>query len=381
MSDRPVSEKRVKLSEDERFMRMALREAEKGAGFVSPNPLVGAIAVKNGKVLAKAYHRKFGDLHAETALLKKLTEDEARGATVYVNLEPCCHVGKTAPCTTALMNAGVKKVVIAHQDPNPLVNGNGMTILSDSGIEVRVGVCEAEARRLNAPFLTFMTKGRPWILLKIAQSLDGRIALANGESRWITGQASRTEVHRLRTKLDALLVGVQTVLDDDPLLNVRHVKGRDPVRVIADSRLRIPESSHILSHKDQSKTWILTTDGVDEQKVARLKQLGVVVIFCRQAPDGRVDMKHAMREIARRDVTSVLVEGGGTVHASLLTDGLWDELIVAVAPMLIGADGRPSVGELGLETLQKAPRLTTHRQEMFDEDHWYYLERDVHGHC
>jgi diaminohydroxyphosphoribosylaminopyrimidine deaminase/5-amino-6-(5-phosphoribosylamino)uracil reductase len=380
VSSKSVPEKRAKPSEDERFMRMALKEAEKGAGHVSPNPLVGAVAVKNGKVLAKAFHRKFGDLHAETALLKKLTEDQARGATIYVNLEPCCHIGKTAPCTTALMNAGVQRVVIAHQDPNPLVNGKGMTILSEAGIDVRVGVCEAEAKRMNAPFLTFMNKGRPWILLKIAQSLDGRIALSNGESRWITGEASRTEVHRLRTKLDALLVGVLTVLDDDPLMNVRHVKGRDPIRIIADSKLRIPETARVLSHKDQSKTWILTTEGVDAEKIARLKKLGAVVIPCRAAPDGRVDMNHAMREIARRDITSVLVEGGGTVHASLLTGGLWDEMIIAIAPMLIGADGRPSVGDLGLEELKHAPRLTSYRQEKFDDDHWYYLERNVHGH-
>jgi len=374
-----VTEKRVKLTNDERFMMMALKEAEKGAGHVSPNPLVGAIAVKDGKVLAKAYHKKYGDMHAEIALLKKLSREQAIDATIYVNLEPCCHVGKTAPCTPALIEAGVRRVVIAQQDPNPLVNGKGMMQLSEAGIEVTHGVCEAAARRLNAAFTTFITKGRPWILLKIAQSMDGRIALNNGNSRWITGGESRIEVHRLRAKLDALFVGVQTIIDDDPELNVRHTKGRNPVRIIADSKLRIPEDARVLKHKDQKKTWLLITDDVDAEKVKRIKKLGVQLISCRAAANGRVEMKHAMNEIALRDVASILVEGGGTVHAALLADGLWDEMIIAVAPMLIGADGRPSVGELSLQTLADAPRVTPYKQAMFEEDHWYYLERYVHG--
>lgn len=373
-----MTEKRVKLSTDERFMMMALKEAEKGAGHVSPNPLVGAVAVKEGTVLAKAYHKKYGDMHAEIALLKKLTREQAIGATIYVNLEPCCHVGKTAPCTPALIEAGVRRVVIAQQDPNPLVNGKGMMQLSEAGIEVTHGVCEAAARRLNAAFTTFITKGRPWILLKIAQSIDGRIALNNGNSRWITGEESRIEVHRLRAKLDALFVGVQTIIDDDPELNVRHIKGRNPVRIIADSKLRIPEDARVLKHKDQKKTWLLITDDVDAEKVKRIKKLGVQLISCRAAANGRVEMKHAMNEIARRDVASILVEGGGTVHAALLADGLWDEMIIAVAPMLIGADGRPSVGELSLQTLADAPRVTPYKQAVFEEDHWYYLERYVH---
>ncbi len=374
-----MKEQRTKLTADERYMMMALKEAEKGAGHVSPNPLVGAVAVKDGKVLAKAYHKKFGDMHAEIALLKKLTREQAIGATIYVNLEPCCHLGKTAPCTPALIEAGVRRVVVAQQDPNPLVNGKGMRQLSDAGIEITNGVCEAAARRLNAPFITFITKGRPWVLLKIAQSLDGRIALSNGNSRWITGEESRIEVHRLRAKLDALFVGVQTIIDDDPELNVRHVKGRNPVRIIADSKLRIPEDSRILKHKDQKRTWLLITEDVDATKVKRLKKLGVQLITCRAATNGRVDMVHAMEEIARREIASILVEGGGTVHAALLADGLWDELIIAVAPMLIGADGRPSVGELSLQTLADAPRVTPYKQALFEEDHWYYLERYVHG--
>ncbi|MBK8130578.1 MAG: bifunctional diaminohydroxyphosphoribosylaminopyrimidine deaminase/5-amino-6-(5-phosphoribosylamino)uracil reductase RibD [bacterium] len=368
----------IKVDPDQRYMRMALAEAEKGAGRVSPNPLVGAVAVKAGRVIAKAYHRRFGDLHAETALLRKLSLEAAQGATIYVNLEPCCHQGKTPPCTSALIAAGIARVVVAMEDPNPLVNGQGIAQLREAGIEVVVGVCDAEARRVNAPFLTYMTSGRPWLLLKVAQSLDGRIALGNGKSRWITGEASRTEVHRIRARLDAVMVGVQTILDDDPELNVRHVKGRDPVRIIADSKLRIPDSARVLRHRDQSKTWILTTDAAPSDRADDLRKRGVQIIYCPPARDGRVDFRQAIPELARRDIASILVEGGGTVHAALLGEGLCDELIVAVAPLVIGADGRASVGELMLSELDNAPRFTTYRRETFEQDYWFYLERDVH---
>jgi len=367
-------------NDDERFMRMALREAIKGAGNVSPNPLVGAVAVQNGAVMARAYHRKYGDLHAETALLKKLTPEQSRGATIYVNLEPCCHVGKTAPCTTALMNAEVTRVVIGMQDPNPLVDGKGIRLLRNAGIEVTVGVCEAEARRLNAPFLTYMEKHRPWLLLKVAQSLDGRIALSNGVSRWITGEASRKEVHRIRARLDAVLVGVLTVIDDDPELTVRHVKGRNPVRIIADSKLRIPLGARLLKQSQPERTWILTTSDADAAKRAQLSRMGIQFVDCARTSDGKVDMRDAMRQLASRGITSILVEGGGTVHAALLTEGLCDELIVAVAPLLIGSDGRASVGHLALNTLDEAPSFKTYRTATFGDDHWFYLERDVHGH-
>jgi len=360
-------------------MRMALAEAAKGAGFVSPNPLVGAVAVKKGRVLAKAYHKKFGAAHAETALLKKLSPEDARGATIYVNLEPCCHVGKTPPCSTALIEAGVAKVVVAMQDPNPIVNGQGLAQLRRAGIETEVGVGAQDARRLNAPFITYITQRRPWLLLKVAQSLDGRIALANGKSRWITGEASRREVHRLRSVYDAVMIGVQTVLDDDPELNVRHVRGRDPIRLIADSKLRIPESARVLGHRDASKTWILTTQDIDRAKLARLKNRGVRVITCQASPDGRVDFRSAMPLLAEFEVSSILVEGGGTIHAALLGFGLCDELIVAIAPMLIGSDGRASVGELALTELNGAPAFRPYRREIFEQDYWLYLEPHVHG--
>lgn len=367
-------------SRDEHFMRLALREAEKGKGSVSPNPLVGAVAVKADKLLAKAYHKKYGGVHAEVALLEKLTKDQASGATIYVNLEPCCHVGKTAPCTSALIEAGISRAVIAHQDPNPVVNGNGIMQLSQAGIDVQVGVLEAEARKLNRAFITYMERGRPWILLKIAQTLDGRIALANGQSRWITGEASREEVHRLRAELDAVFVGALTVLDDDPELTVRHVKGRNPVRVIADSQLRIPLEARVLKQKDKSRTWILTTDGANAEKRKQLEKAGATLIVVRAGADGKVDLSAALRELARRGIASLLVEGGGTIHAAMLRANLCDELIVAQSPMLIGSEGRPSFAELGLTNLEDAPRFRPIDKKEFGEDTWLYLEKDVYRH-
>jgi len=364
---------------DEHFMRIALRAAVRGTGFVSPNPLVGAVAVKGEQVLGKAYHRKFGDAHAEIALLEKLPPADACGATVYVNLEPCCHVGKTPPCTDALIRARVARVVVGHEDPNPLVGGKGIAQLRAAGIEVAVGVLEPEARRLNAPFLTFMTRGRPWILLKVAQSLDGRIALANGQSRWITGEASRTEVHRLRAQLDAVMVGSQTVLDDDPELTVRHIEGRDPLRIIVDSQLRISPAAKVLRQADRGRTWVLSTSQASADKRRLIEATGASIVDCPAGADGKVDLPRAMKLLAARDITSLFVEGGGTLHAAFIRAGLYDKFIVAIAAKLIGADGRPAIWDLGLDRLEQVPQFVVRRNRRVGKDIWLELEPDVHG--
>lgn len=366
---------------DEHFMRIALRAAVRGTGFVSPNPLVGAVAVKGEQVLGKAYHRKFGDAHAEIALLEKLLPADARGATVYVNLEPCCHVGKTPPCTDALIRARVARVVVGHEDPNPLVGGRGIAQLRAAGIKVAVGVLEPEARRLNAPFLTFMTRGRPWILLKVAQSLDGRIALANGQSRWITGEASRTEVHRLRSQLDAVMVGSQTVLDDDPELTVRHIEGRDPLRIIVDSQLRISPAAKVLRQTDRGRTWVLSTSQASADRRRLIEATGASIMVCPAGADGKVDLPRAMKLLAARDITSLFVEGGGTLHAAFIRAGLYDKFIVAIAAKLIGADGRPAIWDLGLDHLEQVPQFVVRRNRRVGKDIWLELEPDVHGNC
>ena len=366
---------------DEHFMRIALRAAVRGIGFVSPNPLVGAVAVKGEQVLGKAYHRKFGEAHAEIALLEKLSPAEARGATVYVNLEPCCHVGKTPPCTDALIRARVARVVVGHEDPNPLVGGRGIAQLRAAGVKVMVGVLEADARRLNAPFLTYITRGRPWILLKVAQSLDGRIALANGQSRWITGEASRTEVHRLRSQLDAVMVGSQTVLEDDPELTVRHIEGRDPLRIIVDSQLRISPTAKVLRQAERGRTWVLATANAAAEKRRIIEETGAGIIACPAGADGKVDLPRAMKLLAERSVTSLFVEGGGTLHAAFIRAGLYDKFIVAIAAKLIGADGRPAIWDLGMENLEQVPQFVIRRNRRVGKDIWLELEPDVHGNC
>jgi diaminohydroxyphosphoribosylaminopyrimidine deaminase/5-amino-6-(5-phosphoribosylamino)uracil reductase len=360
-------------------MRLALRVAAKGSGFVSPNPLVGAVAVKGEQVLGKAYHRKYGEAHAEIALLERLSPPDARDSTVYVNLEPCCHVGKTPPCTDALIRARVARVVVGHEDPNPLVGGKGIAQLRAAGIEVAVGVLEPEARRLNAPFLTYMTRGRPWILLKVAQSLDGRIALANGQSRWITGEEARTEVHRLRAQLDAVMVGSQTVLEDDPELTVRYVAGRNPLRIVVDSHLRISPEAKVLQQEEHSRTWVLATSGASREKRRRIEKTGAEIIMCPAGSDGKVDLPEAMKRLAEREVTSLFVEGGGTLHASFVRAGLYDKFIVAIAAKLIGAEGRPAVWELGLTDLEQAPRFVIRRNRRIGKDIWLEFEPDVYG--
>lgn len=363
---------------DQKFMRLALREAEKGAGYTSPNPLVGAVAVKDGRILGTAYHRRFGEAHAEIALLSGISADRARGATVYVNLEPCCHVGKTPPCTEAMIHAGVERVVVAHVDPNPLVSGKGIRQLRTAGIKVQVGLLEDQAREMNAPFLTYMTQGRPWILLKVAQSLDGRIALANGKSRWITGAEARTEVHRLRSRFDAVMVGSVTVLEDDPELTVRMVKGRNPLRIIVDSQLSVSPHSKVLTGVDQAATWVLTTSAVAEEKRGPIEATGAKVVTCPAGADGKVDLPAAIKLLGIRGVTSLFVEGGGTLHASFIRAGLYDKFIVAMAPNIIGADGKPAIWELGYKDLSELPGFTISRYRQIGKDLWLEFNRDVH---
>jgi diaminohydroxyphosphoribosylaminopyrimidine deaminase/5-amino-6-(5-phosphoribosylamino)uracil reductase len=379
MSAVELTHSRTSGEADEHFMRIALREAVRGAGQVSPNPMVGAVAVKNGKPLAKAYHARYGDAHAEVALLAKLSPAQARGSTVYVNLEPCCHHGKTAPCTDALIAAGVTRVVIGHEDPNPLVAGNGIAMLRAAGLQVTVGTMEREARRLNAPFLTYITRGRPWLLLKVGQSLDGRIALSSGESRWITGAAARTEVHKLRATLDCVIVGSQTVLDDDPELTVRHVVGRNPLRVVLDSRLRISPESRVFQQPGPDRTWIVTTEESLERRGREFRATGATLFGCPANHAGRIDLGDAMRMLSQHGITSALVEGGGTLHASLIREDLVDKFIVAIAPILLGGDGRPAVGDLGLSKIANAPRFNVTRYRRIGQDIWLEFERDVYG--
>lgn len=339
-------------------MQMALDLARRGLGRTSPNPMVGAVVVKDGRVVGRGYHARAGTPHAEIHALKE-AGDLAKGATLYVNLEPCCHYGRTGPCTEAILAAGVKRVVVAMEDPNPLVCGRGLERLRQAGVEVTLGVMEEEARRLNEVFIKYITTRRPFVILKVAMSLDGKIATRTGESHWITGPEARLAVHRLRDRYDAILVGINTVIKDDPSLTTRlpGEEGRDPVRVVVDSSARIPLHARVLTQKSLAPTIIAVTERAPREKVRRLQEAGAQVLVI---PDegSRVNLAALMDELGRREITSVLVEGGGEIHASFLKSRLADKVVWFIAPLIIGGQKAPGpVGGEGFAWLSEAIRL------------------------
>lgn len=342
---------------DEMFMREALRIARNAEGRTSPNPLVGAVIVRDGIIVAEGWHRKAGTPHAEVHALR-MAGDLAKGATLYVTLEPCAHVGRTGPCAVAVRDAGIRRVVVAMGDPNPLVAGKGIQILRDAGVEVTVGVCEAEARQLNEVFLHWITTGRPFVVLKTAMTLDGKIATASGASKWITGEAARLRVHELRDRYDAILAGIGTALADDPSLTTRlpDRTGKNPVRIIVDSNARLPLTSNVVTD-GQAQTIVAVTEAAPEERVAALRAHGVDVLTC--GTGSHVDLVQLMQELGRREIASVLVEGGGTVNFSLLAAGLVDKVHAFVAPKIVG--GRtaktPVEGE-GFAQLADSVQLT-----------------------
>jgi len=325
-------------------MLMALRLAAKAQGRTSPNPMVGAVVVREGVVIARGYHRKAGEPHAEAIALAKAGE-AARGATLYVTLEPCTHTGKrTPPCAPQVVQSGVARAVIAMTDPNPKVAGGGVKALQGAGIEVSTGVLEAEAKKLNEAYAKHILKGMPFVTLKIAQTLDGMIATASGESKWITGEEARREAHLLRDGNDAILVGINTVLKDDPALTTRVPKGRDPLRVIVDSRLRIPLKAKVLTQSSSAPTIIAALARAPKAKQLALQRAGIEVIIVKEK-EGRVDLRDLMKRLGKREVTSVLIEGGSEINASALKAGIVDKVVIFVAPMLLS--GRDSVSSIG----------------------------------
>ena len=337
-------------------MQKTLELAAKGKGKTSPNPMVGALIVKNGKIIAQGYHKKAGRPHAEIVALKK-AGTLSRGATLFVNLEPCCHTEKrTPPCTKAIISSGIKKVVAAMFDPNPNVAGMGIRELKKAGIKTEAGLMETEARKLNEAFIKYITRKEPFVFLKIAQTLDGKIATAAGNSKWITGAGSREYVHKLRNDVDALLVGISTVKKDNPSLDCRARGGLNPFRIIVDSSLKIPLNAKLLNHKDK-RTIIATTEKAGRKKIIQLTSLGakVLVIKSRQ---GKVDLKKLMKELGRLDITSVMIEGGSAINASALSSKIVDKVLVFIAPKIIGGiDSIPSIGGKSPALLKSAYNL------------------------
>lgn len=328
---------------DSTWMARALQLAGRGMFTTTPNPRVGCVLVKDGQVIGEGWHVKAGEPHAEPLALRA-ADGRAQGASVYVTLEPCSHHGRTPPCADALVAAGVARVVIAMQDPNPLVAGRGIAALRAAGIEVECGLMEAEARLLNIGFDKRMKQGLPWVRSKIAASLDGRTALANGTSQWITGEAARRDVHVWRARSCAVLTGIDTVLADDAQLSVRHVETtRQPLRVVLDSHLRLPPAARIF----QGGTVLVVTATADTEKHAALQQAGAtVVVFADEG--GRVDLAATLRHLATIGCNEVLVEAGTTLNGALLKAGLVDELVLYFAPQLLGdmARGMAQLGEL-----------------------------------
>ncbi|MFP3867126.1 MAG: bifunctional diaminohydroxyphosphoribosylaminopyrimidine deaminase/5-amino-6-(5-phosphoribosylamino)uracil reductase RibD [Desulfobacteraceae bacterium] len=341
---------------DSRYMGLALRLAAKGAGYTSPNPMVGAVVVKEGQIVGQGYHRRVGGPHAEVEALRA-AGSQARGATLYVTLEPCHHQGRTPPCTAAIMAADIRRVVIATLDPNPQVPGGGADFLKSQGLTVDTGLLETEARQLNEAYLKAVTTGLPWVIAKAACSLDGKIATYTGDSHWITGEKARAHVHRLRHRVDAILVGAGTVLADDPQLTTRlpRRRGRDPIRVILDSRLRIPLTARVFTIRSLAPTWVACTLAASSEKIVEVQKTGAEVLIV--PGDGpQVDLSGLLKILGQRQVQSLLVEGGAEVHGAFFDQGLVDKFHFFYAPIFIGGRGAFSVlGGQGVPRIADAP--------------------------
>ncbi|KMK74984.1 bifunctional diaminohydroxyphosphoribosylaminopyrimidine deaminase/5-amino-6-(5-phosphoribosylamino)uracil reductase RibD [Alkalihalobacillus pseudalcaliphilus] len=320
------------------YMNMAIQNAKATNGQTAPNPLVGSVIVNDGSIVGIGTHLKTGEPHAEIHALR-MAGAQAKGATIYVTLEPCSHHGRTGPCAEAIVSAGIKKVVIATLDPNPLVAGNGVKILQAAGIEVEVGVKEQEAVEMNEVFNTFITKQRPFVTMKAGSTLDGKIATRTRDSKWITSEDARTDVHHLRHVNQAILVGIGTVLEDDPELTTRVPNGRHPLRVIVDSSLKIPLEAKV-ANDGLAPTWVFTSQHYDKEKAAILEARGVKIIAT--STEKRVNPVEVLKYLGGEHISSLLLEGGGTIHASFLEAGLVDKVVLYFAPKLVGGQLAPT---------------------------------------
>ena len=355
----------IKKAETE-YMRRAIELAGKGEGYVNPNPMVGAVIVNDGRIIGEGYHERYGELHAERNAIASLTEP-AKGAAIYVTLEPCCHYGKTPPCTEAIIDNGISRVVVGSRDPNPLVAGKGVKMLREAGIEVIEDFLKDECDELNPVFFHYITTGMPYVVLKYAMTMDGKIATVTGASKWITGEESRNEVQRLRHKYSAIMAGIGTVLADDPMLNVRTEGLKSPVRVICDTKLRIPTDSNIVKTADRYRT-IIAYGTADETKERALRDKGVCL---EKLPlkDDHIDMAALIRRLGELKIDSVLVEGGGTVNDSLVRAGLADRVEAFIAPKIFGgSDAATPVSGMGIPDVEKALKFVLKDAAYHGED-------------
>ncbi len=346
----------VRWQEDERFMRLALKEGRKGLGRTSPNPPVGAVVVRDGEVIGRGYHHQAGTPHAEVHALREAGE-RARGATIYVTLEPCHHYGRTPPCTKAILEAGIKRVVIGVRDPHPQAQGGG-DFLAQRGLEVTYGVLAKECAYLCRFFLKATTTQRPWVIAKAAMSLDGRLATRSGDSKWITGKRARSLGHRLRNLCDAILVGRHTVEADDPELTCRLVKGRDPWRLVLDTNLRLDPDYRLFHLPSLAPTILIAGEGAPPEKVSLFEKKGVRVWLLPRDPRGGIALPPLLKRLVEEGLLSLLVEGGARVHGRFFDDRLVDEIYFFYGPLIIGGEEAPcAIGGKGPFKLSEAHRL------------------------
>ena len=361
------SRRRYQMNTDEIYMRKAIRLARTAWGLTSPNPVVGAVIVKGAKIVGSGYHKRCGMPHAEINALKE-AGPKAKGATLYVTLEPCDHFGRTPPCTDAVIKSGIKKVVMGMKDPNPVNNGKGIKKLRANGIKTVIGVLEKDATRINRPFIKFITKNIPYVTVKVAGSLDGKIATRSGDSKWITSEDSRRYVHRLRGRVDAVVVGVNTVIKDNPMLISRASGARQPSRIIVDSRLKTPLSSRLFSNIEISPLIIATTKNISGRKRMPYEKKGARILSLK-AKGSRVDLKALLKALAGMEMTHLLVEGGGELIWSFIEEGLVDEFLFFMAPKIIGGkDAVTAVEGNGFGRIKEAVVLKNLKIKHFKED-------------
>jgi diaminohydroxyphosphoribosylaminopyrimidine deaminase/5-amino-6-(5-phosphoribosylamino)uracil reductase len=352
-----------------KYMQRALELAAKGFGYSNTNRVVGAVFVKDCKIIGEGYHEVCGSHHAEVNAFKNATED-VKDATMYVTLEPCSHYGKTPPCANAIVEKGIKKVVIGLKDPNPLVAGRGIQILKDNNIEVITGVMEEEGKKLNEIFLKYITTKIPFCILKTAMTLDGKIAAYTGDSKWITNELSRKYVHQLRHRVSGIMVGIGTILADDPLLTTRldTGSGSDPTRIIVDSSTRIPLEAKVLQVESKARTIIATTELAARNKIKALEDIGVEIIIT-PLKNNRVDLTYLMKALGERLIDSVLLEGGSELNYSAIEEGIVDKVNVFIAPKIIGGRGaKTPIGGLGKAVMSEAISIKNIQIHKFDDD-------------
>ncbi len=346
---------------DESYIRRTLRLAAKARGMTSPNPMVGALIVKKGIIIAEDFHRKPGTPHAEVLVIEKAGEN-AKGSELYINLEPCCHIEKrTPPCTKSIINAGIKKVIIGMKDPNPKVSGRGISELQNAGIDIKSGILENEAKRLNEAYIKYITTGKPFVILKIAMTLDGKIATPEGQSKWITGEKARKTVHRLRSRVDAIMTAIGTVKADDPQLTARIKNGKNPRRVVIDPDLEINTNAKVLQIPPET---IIVTK-INNPKSNYLEKTGTKIIYYKE----KLNLNWLMEKLGEMEITSVLIEGGSSLNAHALEEGIVDKVMFFIAPKIIGGEKSfPAVGGKTFRNIEETYKIKNLKIKQIGED-------------